>query len=87
MAITPIEIDCKDVWGQISNYLDNEVHPALRSAMASHFKGCARCGAVLDGVRNVIQLVGDARAFEISERTSPTLYRKLNNYLAARQHS
>jgi anti-sigma factor RsiW len=85
VAIKPIEIACEEVWGQISNYLDSEVHPTLRAAMASHFKDCARCSAVLDGIRNVILLVGDERAFEIPVGTSTTLYRKLNDYLAARQ--
>lgn len=85
MVTKRIEIDCHEVWRQISNYLDNEVHSTLRAAMASHFKGCARCCAVLDGVRNVVQLVGDGRAFEISVTTSPKLYKKLNHHLAARQ--
>jgi len=85
VVIKPIEIDCEEVWSQISNYLDNEVHIALRDTMASHFKDCAQCSAVRDGVRNVIQLVGDGRAFEIPMRTSPMLYRKLKEYLAARQ--
>ena len=85
VAMTPIEIACEEVWGQISNYLDDEVEAAVRATMASHFKDCARCSAVLDGVRNVIQLIGDSRAFEIPVKTSPSFYRKLNDYLAARQ--
>ncbi len=84
MVIKPIEIDCEEVWGQISNYLDNEVHPALRATMTSHLKHCARCSAIRDGVRNLIQLVGDGRAFEIPKTTSPMFCRKLNDYLAAR---
>jgi len=48
-----------------SNYLDNEVDPELGAIMASHFKDCAHCSAILDGTRNVVQLVGDGRAFEI----------------------
>jgi hypothetical protein len=34
-----IEIDCKEVWMQISSYLDDELPPELRATMAAHFKG------------------------------------------------
>jgi putative zinc finger protein len=85
VAKQPIEIDCEEVWRQISNYLDDEVDPGLRAAMASHFKDCAHCSAVLDGARNVVQLVGDGRAFEVPARVSQRLYKKLNHHLAARR--
>jgi len=81
VAKKPIEIDCEEVWRQISNYLDDEVGPGLRATMASHFKDCAHCSAVLDGARNVVKLVGDGRAFEIP--TGNRFYRKLNDHLAA----
>jgi hypothetical protein len=53
--------------------------------MAAHFKGCARCSAVLDGTRNVVKLVGDERAFEISSYVSERFYQKLKDHLAARE--
>lgn len=83
MAKKPIEIDCEEVWRQISNYLDGEVDPELRAIMASHFKDCAHCSAVLDGTRNVVRLVGDGRAFEIP--ASRKVYKKLVDYIAARE--
>ena len=85
MAKKPIEIDCEEVWRQISNYLEDEVNPELRAIMASHFKDCAHCSAVLDGTRNVVQLVGDGRAFEIPASASEKFYKKLNDHLATRQ--
>jgi len=85
VAKRPIEIDCEEVWRQISNYLDDEVEPELRVNMASHFKDCAHCSAILDGARNVVKLVGDGRAFEIPASKSQRLYKKLNDHLAARQ--
>jgi hypothetical protein len=36
-----IEIDYKEVWEQISNFLDDEIAPGLRAAMVAHFKDCA----------------------------------------------
>jgi len=85
VAKTTIEIECAEVWRRISNYLDDEVDPGLRATMAAHFKDCARCSAVLDGTRNVVKLVGDERAFEISSAVGERFYQKLKGHLAARE--
>ena len=85
MTKTPIEIDCEEVWRQISNYLDDEVDSSLRTSMSSHFKDCAHCSAILDGARNVIKLVGDGHAFEIPASSRRKLYQKLEDHLVARQ--
>jgi Putative zinc-finger len=85
LAKKPIEIDCVEVWRQISNYLEGEVDATLRASMASHFKDCAHCTAILDGTRNVVKLVGDGKAFEIPASASRNFYKKLNNHLAARK--
>ena len=76
-----IEIDCEEVWRHISNYLDKEVDPALRVNMEAHFKDCAHCSAILDGTRNVLQLVGDGRTFELPAKASKRLYAKLDEHL------
>jgi hypothetical protein len=85
MAGKPIEIDCEEVWRHISDYVDDEVNPELRTMMAAHFKDCAHCSAILDGTRNVVQLVGDGRAFEIPSSLSKKFYNKLNDHLARKQ--
>ena len=85
LARKPIEIDCEEVWRQISNYLDNEVGPDLRAIMAAHFKDCAHCSAIRDGTRNVVKLVGDGKAFEIPGGAGQRFYTKLDHYLATRQ--
>ena len=84
---TIVEIECAEVWRQISNYLDDDVDPEVRANMSSHFNNCAHCSAILDGARNVVRLVGDGRAFEIPAGESQRLYKKLNDHLAARQHA
>ena len=84
---TIIEIECAEVWRQISNYLADEVDLRLHASMSSHFNNCAHCSAVLDGARNVVKLVGDGRAFEIPAGASQRFYKKLNDHLAARQRA
>ena len=85
VAKTTVEIECAEVWRQISSYLDDEVEPGVRATMAAHFKGCAHCSAVLDGTRNVLKLVGDERAFEFSSGVSERFYQKLKDHLVARE--
>ena len=87
VAKTIVEIECAEVWRQISSYLDDEVDSGLRARMSSHFKECAHCSAVLDGTRNVVRLVGDGRAFEIPSGANEKIYKKLNDHLAAHQRT
>jgi hypothetical protein len=77
-----MEISCEEVWREVSNYLDKEISVALRARMTEHFKECKHCSAVLDGTRNVVKLVGDAKIFELPAGFSSRLYRKLNSKLS-----
>jgi hypothetical protein len=70
-------VNCEHVWREISNYLDKEVDPETRAAMDAHFKECKHCTAVLDGTRNVVQLYGDDRLFELPAGFSQRLQRRL----------
>ena len=58
-------VNCEKVWSEISNYLEGEIDPSLRSAMETHFQTCRRCASVLEGTRNVIRLYGDERMLEV----------------------
>lgn len=74
-----IEISCLHVWQELSNYIDGDIDPELRRRMEEHFKGCEHCGAILDGTRNVIRLVGDGRAFDLPAGFSDRLKQRLQN--------
>jgi hypothetical protein len=70
-------VDCELVWREVSNYLDGDVEPRLRSAMDEHFRSCHRCAAVLEGTRNVIQLYSDERMLEVPLGFGRRLERRL----------
>ena len=59
-----VEISCVEVWREISDYLEEDISADLRVRMEAHFKVCAHCSAVLDGMRNVVGLVAD-EAYEL----------------------
>ena len=71
-------VNCEDVWREISNYLEGDIEPDVRAAMEEHFRGCKHCTAVLDGTRNVVQLYGDERMFEVPLGFSQRLQRRLD---------
>jgi hypothetical protein len=72
-----IEISCVEIWREISNYLEGEISAELRDRMQAHFEVCKHCSAVLDGTRNVVELVGDGRVFPLPEGFSRRLYMKI----------
>lgn len=74
-----IEISCREVWRELSNYVDGAIDAELRRRMEAHFKGCAHCSAILDGTRNVIQLVGDDRVFDLPAGFSERLKKRVQS--------
>ena len=70
-------VTCEQVWQEISNYLEDDIDPSLRSAMEVHFGQCDRCRSVLEGTRNVIQLYGDERMIEVPLGFGHRLQRRL----------
>jgi hypothetical protein len=77
MALT-----CKQVWGLVSDYLEGTLATPLRDAMTGHLVDCPRCTAIVNGVRNIIDLVADGRIFALpagfSERLKDRLKKELD---------
>jgi len=69
--------NCERVWHEISNYLEGDVEPALRTAMDEHFRTCQRCSSVLAGTRTVIRLYGDERMMEAPSGFGRRLERRI----------
>jgi len=74
-----IEISCIEVWREVSNFVDGEVDGELRARMEAHFKGCAHCTAILDGMKNVVKLMGDGVEYEMPAGFSSRLQSKIKN--------
>ncbi|MEO6120036.1 MAG: zf-HC2 domain-containing protein [Terriglobales bacterium] len=80
--MTLLEISCEEVWGALSDYIDDELTAGLRARLDAHFRKCQHCTAIYDGTRNIIQLVGDYQTFNIpsgfSERLKARLRRQIS---------
>ena len=85
MTARVIELDCVEVWRHLSDYIDNDVDAELRANMSAHFENCAHCTAILDGTRNVVELVGDGKSFALPPKVGERFYDKLNHYLESQK--
>lgn len=72
---------CKDVWREVSNYVDNTISSEMREELEHHLSYCRHCTAIVDGVRNIIVLVADGRVFSLPSGFSARLKARLSKEL------
>jgi len=78
-----MKLDCKHVWGYISDYIDDSLEPAVREDIERHLEHCEICSAILDSTRNILVLTADERTFELPVGYSQRLHERLAQELAA----
>src|SRR5437867_10789474 len=48
----------------------SDLTPELRVRIEDHLERCRHCTAVYDGMKNVVQLLGDERAIELDRKST-----------------
>jgi len=71
-----IEIDCYQVRRELSDYLEGDVAPELRTQIEAHLRSCNHCTAVYDGIRNVMHLLSGEKVIELPAGFSRRLYER-----------
>ncbi len=71
-----VEIDCYETRRELVDYLEGDLTPELRAQINRHLENCRHCTAVYDGVRNVVQLLGNEDAIDLPEGFSRRLYKR-----------
>ena len=84
MTQSELEINCREVLQEISNYLEKDVPADLRTRLESHFQQCSHCRAVLDGTGNLLRLVGDGQAFDLPPGFGQRLQQRITAVLEKR---
>lgn len=79
-----VEIDCHEVWKEITNYLEGDLTPQMRERVDRHIKECRHCKAVYDGSQNVVRLLGGNDVLELPTGFSQRLYDRLSAELTSR---
>jgi hypothetical protein len=70
-------LSCEEVRREISNHLDKNTSAELRAAIDEHLRRCTQCQAVFDGMRNVVALAHDERAFPLPSGFSERLRERI----------
>lgn len=76
-------IDCKHVWDQISDFLDDTLPSDMRALVQKHLEHCEICSAILDSTRNILILTADDRVFELPVGYSTRLHERLQSEIEA----
>ena len=72
---------CREVWREISNYIDDAVSPEMREELELHLAYCRHCTAIVDAVHNIIILVADGRTFSLPAGFSDRLKARIEQEL------
>ncbi len=80
-----MKLECKHVWENISEYIDQTVDAKLREEIEKHLEHCEICSAVLDSTRNILVLTADGRTFELPVGYSERLHERLERELKKKE--
>jgi anti-sigma factor RsiW len=72
-------LSCREIWREVSNYIDGSVTPEERDELEKHLAQCKHCTALVDGVHNIVVLVADGRTFQLPTGFSERLKERLKN--------
>ena len=61
---------CKEVVDLLSNYLDEQGTPELRSQIEKHLAHCSTCSVLYDSTRKTLKIVTETKSFEIPSALS-----------------
>ena len=75
-------LSCREVWREISNYIDSDVDPRMLKMIEAHLAQCRHCTALLDSTRNIIVLITDQRTFDLPAGSSKRLRERLEREIA-----
>jgi anti-sigma factor RsiW len=75
-------VHCKDVFENLSCYIDGDGSVELREALERHIAHCRRCSVVADTTKRTLRIVVDVKPFEVPLGVSARLYARLEKILS-----
>lgn len=79
-------IDCKHVWDNISDFLDDALSSEARMLVQKHLEHCEVCSAILDSTRNILILTADECVFLLPLGYSERLHARLEEEIRPYKH-
>jgi len=70
-------VSCGQVRRELSNFIDGDIDPDLRSATEDHLRQCERCAALHVCTRNLLCMLRDERVFQVPNGYTERLHKFL----------
>jgi len=74
-------VSCDKLLQELSNFIDNDIDPALRAEIERHLRSCRRCAVLADSVKKIVSIIADEKVFEISSGYSERLHQFIDAHL------
>lgn len=78
MSTDHAHAECRDLLGQLSDYVDGELEAALCAELEAHLAECPDCTVMVDTVRKTITLYHTQAAAPLPADVEERLYKVLN---------
>jgi len=75
-------MECKEVFANLSCYVDGDGSAELRASLEEHIARCRRCRVVFDTTGKALKIVLDVEPFEVPLAVSARLYARLEKVLS-----
>jgi len=69
--------NCRELLGQLSDYIDGELEATLCSELETHLAGCPNCRIIVDTLRKTIALYQTHAASDLPPDVEQRLYKVL----------
>lgn len=69
--------DCKELIGNLSDFIDGELDPELCRQLKEHLDGCKNCRLMADSLNKTVKLCRDGVIEELPESLQKSLNQKL----------
>ena len=75
-------MNCKGVIRELSNYIDGDLDPGLKTELERHLEHCEDCTMIVDQTKKSIEILCDSKPVElpsdVRSRLHATLHQKLS---------
>jgi anti-sigma factor RsiW len=74
-------LNCKGVIRELSNFIDGDLDPGLKSELEHHLEHCEDCTMIVDQTRKSIEILCDSRPVELPSEVRSRLHLALRQKL------
>jgi anti-sigma factor RsiW len=78
-------LNCKGVIRELSNYIDGDLDPGLKTELERHLEHCEDCTMIVDQTKKSIEILCDSRPVELPSDVRSRLHAALRQKIGPGQ--